>query len=78
MIKHDCHCVTPCTTCHCKPMRSHKYDHLLKKPLKDHLSGLLNRVDLLPDDRIKQALHDCILFILVESSRLDQVARRLL
>jgi len=46
--------------------------HLLKKPLKDHLNGLLNRVDLLPDDRIKQPLHDCILFLLIEVARIDQ------
>ena len=75
MTTKHCHCTTPCHTCKCQKSRNL---HLLKKPLKDHLSGLLNRVDLLPDDRIKQALHDCILFILVESSRLDQVARRLL
>jgi len=72
---HHCHCATQCHTCKCQKTRNM---HLLKKPLRDHLNGLLNRVDLLPDDKIKQALHDGILFLLIETSRLDQAARRLL
>ena len=75
MIKHNCHCVTPCTACHCKPTKSNKYDHLLKKPLHDHLKGLLNRLDLLPDERIKQPIIDCVMVILIEVSRIDQARR---
>lgn len=49
--------------------------HLLKKPLRDNLIGLLNRLDLLDDGKVNQALHDCILFILAEVSRIDQARR---
>lgn len=61
-----------------KKTGTRKYNNLMKKPCKDHLNGLLNRVDLLPDDRIKQALHDCILFVIIEVSRIDQTGRGLL
>lgn len=52
-------------------------DRLMKKPLKDHLTGLLNRVDRLPDDRIRQTLKDCILFVLAETPRIDRAGRHL-
>jgi hypothetical protein len=44
---------------------------LLKKPLKDHLTGLLNQVDRLPDNKIKQAIIDSVMVILIEVSRHD-------
>jgi hypothetical protein len=52
--------------------------HLMKKPLRDHLTGLLNRLDLLEDGKIRQAIIDSTMFVLIEVARLDQVARRLL
>ena len=55
--------------------RPKHYDHLLKKPLRDHLNGLLNRVDLLTDDLTKQQIVDCVMFVLIEVSRIDQIRR---
>lgn len=56
-------------------MRNHKYDHLLKKPLHDHLKGLLNRLDLLPDERMQQPLIDDAMQLITELSRIDSDRR---
>jgi len=44
---------------------------LLCKPLKDHLTGLLTRVELLDDCRVNQEIINCILFVLIEVARID-------
>lgn len=45
---------------------------LLCKPLRDHLNGLLNKIDVQSDQRNIQAVIDCTLFLLIELQRIDQ------
>lgn len=45
---------------------------LLCKPLKDHLSGLLNRLDAFSDDRKTHELIDCAWHLLNELGSLDR------
>lgn len=45
---------------------------LLVKPLRDHLNGLLNKVDVYSDQRTIHAVIDCALFLLIELQRIDQ------
>jgi hypothetical protein len=45
---------------------------LLCKPLKDHLNGLLNKVDVYSDRKVIQNITDCALFLLIELQRIDQ------
>lgn len=47
-------------------------ERLLTKPLKDHLSGLLLKIDRLEDGKINQAIIDCAKFLLIEMHRIDQ------
>ena len=50
---------------------------LLVKPLQDHLSGLLRKLERLDDARIVQAMIDCVLFIMIEGERIDQTGGQL-
>jgi hypothetical protein len=47
-------------------------DHLLTKPLRNHLTGLLGKIGNLEDAKVNQALIDCTMFLLIELSRIDQ------
>jgi hypothetical protein len=55
-------------------MRTQK---LLKKPLRDHLKGLMSRVDLLPSECMQQPIIDSVMFLVIELSRIDQTGARL-
>lgn len=46
---------------------------LLCKPLRDHLTGLLNKLDAGSDQKIVQSIIDCSLFLLIELERLDDM-----
>lgn len=45
---------------------------LLVKPLRDHLTGLLNKVNVFSDERMTQSIVDSALFLLIELQRIDQ------
>lgn len=63
-----CKCFKPCAVCSC-----HKTDNdpLLTKPLRDGLVGLLRKIDRLDETKITIELVDCILFVLIETSRIN-------
>jgi len=46
---------------------------LLRKPLADHLTGLISKLDQREDADLHQPLIDCAMFLLIELARLDGV-----